>query len=228
VNNNLLNIDDNPKEAANESNNYFTNVGENLAKQFMKNPDLVLNLRNDNILCSFDEFFLDKVDVSELSLIILKYKDDTAAGYDKVTVKILKNISEFIISPLVYIYNLCIQTSTFPDDFKIAIIKPLFKGGDLKILSNYRPISMLTNFSKIFEKIIKTRLISYLENNNLLSKNQFGFRPGLSTENALYNVSQFLYDSLDNGLKAIAVFIAFAKVFDTIQHDTLLRILISV
>ncbi|XP_060867472.1 uncharacterized protein LOC132942833 [Metopolophium dirhodum] len=135
VNNNLLNIDDNPKEAANEFNNYFTNVGENLAKRFRKNPDLIFNLH--------------KVDVSELSLIILKYKDDTAAGYDK--------------------------TSTFPDDFKIAIIKPSFKGGDHKILSNYRPISMLTNFSKIFEKIIKSRLISYLENNNLLSKNQFGF-----------------------------------------------------
>ena len=125
------------------------------------------------------------------------------------------------------LYSLILQTSTFPDVFKMSIIKPLFNCGDRKILSNYRPISMLTNFSKIFEKIIKTRLISYLENNNLLSKNQFGFRPGLSTENALYNVSQFLYDSLDNGLKAIAVFIDFAKAFDTIQHDTLLRILLN-
>lgn len=221
MNNNLLNIDDNPKEVANEFNNYFTNVGENLAKKFKKNPDLVFNLYNDKILHSFDKVFLDKVDVSELSSIILKYEDDTTEGYDKVTVKMLKHISEFIVSSLVYIYNLCIQTSTFPDNFKIAIIKPLFKGGNHKILSNYRPISMLTNFSKI----IKSRLITYLENNNLLSKNQFGFRPGLSTENALYNVSQFLYDSLDNGLKAIAVFIDFAKAFDTIQHDILLSIL---
>lgn len=58
-----------------------------------------------------------------------------------------------------------------PDDLKIAIIKPLFKGGDRKTLKNYRPISMLTNFSKILEKFIKTRLISYLEKNKLLSKN---------------------------------------------------------
>lgn len=84
---------------------------------------------------------------------------------------------------------------------------------------------MLTNFSKIFEKIIKARLTSYLEKNNLLSKNQYGFRPGLSTENALYNATQFLYDSLDKGLKTIAVFIDLAKAFDTIQHDILLKII---
>jgi len=104
----------------------------------------------------------------------------------------------------------------------------LFKGGDRKTISNYRPISTLTNFSKIFEKIIKTRLISYLEKNNLLSKKQYGFRPGLSTENTLYNATQFLYDSLDKGLKTIAVFIDLAKSFDTIQHDIPLKILQNV
>lgn len=88
MNNNLLNIEDNPKEAANDFNNYFTKVGENLAKKFSKNPDLVFDLSNKKIPISFDKVFLDKVDVSELSLIILNYKDDTAAGYDKVTVNI--------------------------------------------------------------------------------------------------------------------------------------------
>lgn len=78
---------------------------------------------------------------------------------------------------------------------------------------------MLTNFSKIFEKIIKTRLITYLEKHDLLSKNQYGFKPGLSTENSLCRVTQFLYDSLDNGFKIIAVFINLEKAFDIIQHD---------
>uniref|UniRef100_A0A2S2PY08 Putative RNA-directed DNA polymerase n=1 Tax=Sipha flava TaxID=143950 RepID=A0A2S2PY08_9HEMI len=80
-------------------------------------------------------------------------------------------------------------------------------------MSNYRPISLLTNFSKIFEK------------NNLLSKNQFGFRQGLSTENALYQVTQFLYHTLDNGAKTIAIFLDLAKAFDTINHDILSQIL---
>jgi len=207
-------------------NNYFSNVGKNLVKKFKKTQNLVLNKSNDNnILCSFEKIFLEKIDVSELRIIIKNLKDDTDAGYDKVTVKILKSISELIIIPLVYIFNLSIESSIFPDKFKTAVIKHLFKGGDRKIISNYRPISMLTNFSKIFEKIIKARLISYLEKNNLLSKNQYGFRPGLRTENALYNAIQFLYDSLDKGLKTIAVFIDLAKAFDTIQHDILLKIL---
>lgn len=220
-----LNINDNPEEASNAFNNYFTDVGKNLAKKFNKTSNLNLNKRDNNILCSFDKIFQEKIDISEIRRIILNFKDDTAAGYDKITAKIIKSISELIITPLAYIYNLSLQNSIFPDNFKIAIIKPLFKGGDHKTISNYRPISMLTNFSKIFEKIIKSRLISYLENNNLLSKNQYGFRPGLSTENALYNATQFIYDSLDNGLKTIAVFIDLAKAFDTIQHDTLLQIL---
>lgn len=228
VDNKLLNIENNLKEASNVFNDYFTDVGKNLAKNFKncnKRSNLVFNIHDNNISCSFDKIFLEKVNISELRLIIQNYKDDTAAGYDRITFKILKSISELIITPLVYIYNLSIQNGIFPDDFKIAIIKPLFKGGDRKTINNYRPISMLTNFSKIFEKIIKTRLISYLEKNNLLSKNQYGFRPGLSTENALYDVSQFSYESLDNGLKTIAVFIDLAKAFDTIQHDLLLRTL---
>lgn len=225
MNDKILNIDDNPKEVSNVFNNYFTDVGKNLAKNFNKTHNLVLNKSNDNILCSFDKIFLEKIDVSELRIIIQNFKDDTSAGYDNITVKIFKSISELIITPLVYIFNLSLENSIFPDKFKFAIIKPLFKSGDRKTISNYRPISMLTNFSKIFEKIIKTRLLSYLEKNNLLSKSQYGFRPGLSTENALYNATQFMYDSLDKGLKTIAIFIDLAKAFDTIQHDILLRIL---
>lgn len=94
--------------------------------------------------------FLREIDAPEVRLIIKNFKDDTAAGYDKITVKILKNISELIITPLVFIYNLSIKNSFFPDNFKTAIIKPLFKGGDRRSMSHYRPISMLTNFCKIF------------------------------------------------------------------------------
>jgi len=77
------------------------------------------------------------------------------------------------------------------------------------------------------EKIIKSRLISYLEKNKLLSKHQYGFRPGLSTENALYQVTQFLYHALDSGLKTIAIFLDLAKAFDTIHHNILFQILPS-
>jgi len=96
-----------------------------------------------------------------------------------------------------------------------------------KNATNHRPISMLCNFSKIFEKIIKVRLITFLETNELLSKNQFGFQPGRSMTGALYAMSKFLYNKLDNNKKVIAVFLDLAKAFDTVIHDELLKMLPS-
>ena len=171
--------------------------------------------------------FLKKSNRRDILDIINSFKDDTASGLDKVSVKMLKCISKFVVDPLVYIYNLSIEQSIFPDTLKIADVKPLFKNGDKSIMSNYRPISMLSNFSKLFEKIIKARLIEFLEKNNLLSKNQYGFRPGLSTENVLYKVTQFLYNNLDNSNKSSAIFLDIAKAFDTVNHEILLNILPS-
>lgn len=111
-----------------------------------------------------------------------------------------------------------IYQGVFPEYLKVAIIKPLLKGGDGKIMNNYRPISLLNNFSKIFEKIIKSRLITFLEDNKLLSENQFGFRLGMGTENALYKTTQFIYNELDKYNKVIAIFMDLAKVFDTVKR----------
>jgi hypothetical protein len=86
---------------------------------------------------------------------------------------------------------------------------------------------MISNFAKILEKIIKYRLVEFLENNNLLSKNQFGFRPGLGTKNALYSASKFIYNAFDNNNKAMAIFLDLAKAFDTVNHNELCNILPS-
>lgn len=99
--------------------------------------------------------------------IVNSFKDNTASGLDKVSVKMLKCISKLEVDPLVYVYNLSIEQNIFPDTLKVADVKPLFKSGNKSIMTNNRPISMLINFSKIFEKIIKARLIEILEKNNL-------------------------------------------------------------
>jgi len=113
--------------------------------------------KHNNIL--FDDIFLKKIEPSVILEIINNFKKDTAAGLDRASVKTLKSISKFIVDPLVYIYNLSIKQNTFPDKLKLAVVKPLFKSGDKAFINNYRPITMLGNFSKIFEKIIKTRLL---------------------------------------------------------------------
>jgi len=195
-----------PKEVSNIFSTFFINMGKKLAESsnFSAN-NCVLNGNNE---FSFDSLFSKKIVNIDVINIVNKCNDDTAPGIDKITIKLLKCIIEFIVNPLVYnIYNLCIQQSIFPDNLKIAVIKPIFKAGDRKNLNNYRPISLLSNFAKIFEKIIKIRLISFLEKNKLLSKNQYGFRPGIGTEDALFSTTQYIYNELDNSNKVIAVFL---------------------
>jgi hypothetical protein len=211
-----------PITASNTFNNFFTNIAKNITN---KSPTLKKYHKIKNI--SFNEIFSNTIESSDILITLNSLKDDTAAGLDGVTVKILKHIGKYIVDPLAFIYNLSLKQCIFPDKLKIADIKPIFKSGDKTNMNNYRPISMLSNYSKIFEKIIKARLISFLEKNQLLSKNQFGFRPGLSTDNALYKVTQFLYSALDNSKKSLAIFLDIAKAFDTVDHDILLNVLPS-
>lgn len=88
-------------------------------------------------------------------------------------------------------------------------------------------MSLITNFAKNLEKIVKSRLITFLESSKLLSKNQYGFRPGIGTTDALYEVTKLIYDALDNSKKTIAVFLDFSKTFHTVDHNELLKIMPS-
>jgi hypothetical protein len=118
---------------------------------------------------------------------IKSLKSGSSHGYDNISVKVLKISSQFISSPLNYICNIVLSTGIFPTRLKCDEIKPLFKKYVRNIISNYMPISFLTTFLKISEKVISVRLYQHL-NNNILSNMQFGFRPNLSTEKATFNL----------------------------------------
>ena len=103
---------------------------------------------------SFDMFFNEKINMNEILKIINNLKDDTAAGYDGVSVKTLKSIAINIIEPLTYIYNLSISECNFPEKLKIAIIKPLFKNGDTTNINNYRPISIIVSKQFVINNVL--------------------------------------------------------------------------
>ena len=103
-----------------------------------------------------------------------RVKPKGSHGYDEIPTKILKLSVPYNLSPLTYSCNLMISTGTFPTWLKFAEIKPIHKKGEKSNISNYRPISLLTSFSKIFEKIIFTRLMHHLSDNHILAKEQFG------------------------------------------------------
>ena len=135
---------------------------------------------------------------------------------------LIKDIIQYILEPLKKIFNLSIQTNTFPDNMKIAIIKPLYKTNDKQQISNYRPISLLPQISKNFEKIICNRLSKYIFKHNIINKNQYGFVPRSNTTLLLLNIQHFILHKLSQKKKVATIFLDLKKAFDVVDHDILL------
>jgi len=127
----------------------------------------------------------------ETEKIIKSLKSKNTGGYDEISTRILKLSTPYIISPLTYICNAVLNTGTFPDRLKYAIIKPIFKKGDDQDITNYRPISLLTSFSKVIEKLIYARLLDNITTNSILDNEQYGFRTRYSTELATFSLITF-------------------------------------
>ena len=106
----------------------------------------------------------------------------------------------------------------FQESLKIASITLVFKNGDTKVTSNYRPICSLPYLSKIIEKLMHSRLLTYLNKTQLLDENQFGFQKNKSTENALVKLLEKLYDVINNKEYSLPVFVDYQETFDTINH----------
>jgi hypothetical protein len=120
----------------------------------------------------------------EVENTIKSLKTKNSAGYDEISTKLLKISSHFISSPLTYICNKLISLGIFPDRLKYAVVKPLFKKGNRSSISNYRPMSMLSSFSKVIEKAIYNQLLNHLKKYSILVE-QFGYRADSSMGNAL-------------------------------------------
>ena len=117
-----------------------------------------------------------------------------------------------------------IHTGEFPRRLKIATVKPLYKKGDQSSFSNYRPISLLPSISKIFENVMAAQLMHYFTANiNLFCIQQFGFRPGHSTELAALKLANHLIAEMDNCKVPTNIYIDLSKVFDTLNFDILLK-----
>lgn len=127
------------------------------------------------------------------------------------------------ISPLIsQLFNSTVIEGKFPDNLKVAQVIPIHKAGSTTLLGNYRPISTLTVLSKVFEKLMRSRLMEFFDASDLLSEHQFGFRPRHETTDAILEYLDFSYRSLDNKCYLLSIFLDFSKAFDTINHEILL------
>ncbi|PNF30889.1 hypothetical protein B7P43_G06095, partial [Cryptotermes secundus] len=222
----------------NRSTSNYNNISESFNRYFLSVPELIINNIqkdcNPNEKTNFYDYLIDVFNVTfpkinfnpatakEIANIINKLKMTNSYGYDEIPIKILKNSVDYILSPLTHIVNRSLSTGIFPDRLKFSEIKPIYKKGNRNCISNYRPISLLTSFSKIFEKVIYSRLSNHLVNNNILVNEQFGFRPNSSTDKATFKLLNQIIQALNDGHSVGGLFCDLEKAFDCVNHGILL------
>ena len=213
------NISSDPAVVANIFNKFFVNVSHNITKtipRFNKSPVDFMGDRTGN------SFFTAPSVANEISEIISLLKTGKSPEPNSIPMKILKALSPLISSPLSQLINESFQSGIFPDKMKFAKVIPLFKKGCPLVASNYRPISLLSVFSKITEKVMYERLYKYLEKQEILYTLQFGFRASHSINHALVSLTEAIKNSLDNRKFGCGIFIDLQKAFDTVNHEVLL------
>ena len=174
----------------------------------------------NNILQSF--YFLPCTP-NEIEEIVKNFAPKTSADADGMRMSILKRVIHIISEPLAIIFNSSLETGVFPDKMKVARVVPVYKSGNINSFANYRPIAILSQFSKILEKIMEKRLSSFISTNNILYDYQFGFRKNHTTSHAITVFLDIITKCLDMNGKASALFIDLKKAFDTLNHDILLE-----
>ena len=213
-------IVDQPIDIANNLNNFFVNVGPQTEKTVpkvpTKTPDQFLKDRNQFL------FIIAHISVDEVVDIIAALPKKSI-GPHSIPINFLKIVADLVAIPLCRIINLSFSKGIFPELLKISKVIALFKGGSTEEVNNYRPISLLPIFDKIIEKIMHKQLYAFLEEHNILFKNQFGFRKKCSTAHSLIEITEKIKESIDSSKFGCGIFIDLKKAFDTVNHNILLK-----
>ena len=175
--------------------------------------------------------FCSPFTLAEFLVAASNLSSSTATGPDKVAYPILKHLPHSGMDFLLYIFNLSWSSHYFPSIWKTSSIIPIHKmEKPLDLPASFQPISLTSCVSKLFERIILSRLLFFLESNSILSPRQVGFRPGQSTLDQILYLSQFILDGFNKprlGSRTILSIIDFFKAFDSVWHPALFHKLIS-
>ena len=211
-------------------NNTFLIKAKEKAHEFVKHFSLQCKpLQNNSTLPNF-EYFTDNrlfhipFSDDDILSIIRGLNTNKACGPDEITSKMINLCDVTIVLPLRLIFTNILSTGVYPDIWKEANVTPIHKKGSKQLVSNYRPISLLPICGKIFERIVFKYMYNFLSSNDLITKNQSGFRPGDSTINQLIDLTNDIHESFDNrkSLEVRAVFLDISKAFDKVWHKGLL------
>ena len=212
-------IKSNKMDMAESFNDFFVNIGNGIEEKIPKsNTNFGTFLGQPNTF----NFNINLVDTTEVVSMIEKLKTSKACGPNSIPSKILKSNVKILAEPLNYLLNLSLTQGNFPRFLKKADVCPIYKKNDKSKCENYRPISLLSNLSKLYERAMHSRIYEFLDNTNVFYKFQFGFRKQYSTNHALLSITEGIRENLDTKKFGCGVFIDLEKAFDTVNHEILL------
>ena len=204
-------------------NQHFNTTSERLTPKLRQSPNelksIIENLPHEQA----PTFTLRPATYDEVKSALNKTRNDCSTGPDSIPINLLKPVSEFIISPLTHVINCFIESSEFPKAWKQARISPIPKIPSPQTLSDYRPVSVLPVLSKVYERIIMTQLVKFIDETAKYQPTQHGFRKSYSTVTCLLKLRDDILRAMDRGEVTISVFADYSKAFDTIDYETLIR-----
>ena len=209
-----------PVIIANEFNKHFTTIAKQIEAKLITPSFHFSNYLSEPVEETLRSRATNEL---EVTLIISSLNARKAFRPASIPTSFLKLLKNELKKPSSLLANISLDTLMFPNILKTANVTPIFKNDDPALCNNYRPISLLSNISKIFEKIIHARLSVFLSTNNILCEKQFGFRNQHSTNHALIEITGKIKQGCDSGKFVCRVFLDFRKAFDTVNHDILLN-----
>lgn len=207
-------------------NNVMLTDPSNIAMTF--NNHFIKSNKNDNQKRATykryvpNSIFLKPITEVEVKNEILSLKNTKSVGYDEIDTKVVKECVNEIIIILTHLINLSFSLGIFPERLKLSIIKPLFKKGNTEEIDSYRPIALISVFSKIFEKCMYGQLADFCNKFRLLSHEQYGFQKNKSTTLAIYSLLSSILESINKKKLTSAIFVDLSKAFDNVSHMLLL------
>ena len=199
---------------------YFANIGASMSNKITQNVNSSFKIHSKRCVHSFA---LHEVNEQDVSACINNIKMNSAHGIDEIPSKFVK-MSNCVLTPvLTKLYNKCIKIETFPKCFKMAYVLPIPKISSPCTFGDFRPISLLPVFSKVFEKLLETKMTQFVNKNNILSPSQFGFRENSSTDLAITTFYDKLLTNMNNGKVTCSIFLDLKKAFDSVNIDILLK-----
>jgi hypothetical protein len=196
-------------------------IGENLAEKIVPPAGKShTDYLNNPATC---EFRFRPTTTAEIEKIIDHLKSKTSFGQDRLSNKLLKNIKSEISPCLTILINQSIEKGIFPDRLKCARIMPIFKKDNECLFENYRPVSILSSISKVYEKIMHNQLQNYFLESKLLYSSQYGFLPQRSTELAALEILDHVITKMDDNEIPINIYLDLSNAFDTLDHDILIN-----